>query len=78
MSEREQVQDFLRRGCTVRAAVVAKKLAEREPTDENISLLADVYFQQGLDDDAIALYLRIVKIKAGKSGKKACQSHWIN
>ena len=37
------------------------KLTETEPTTENLTLLADIYMQQGLFDDAAALYLRVVK-----------------
>jgi len=36
-------------------------LIEKEPTSENFTLLADIYMQQGLFDDAKALYLRVVK-----------------
>jgi hypothetical protein len=37
------------------------KLIETEPTPENLNLLADIYMQQGLFDDAAELYLRVVK-----------------
>ncbi|MGO9862342.1 MAG: tetratricopeptide repeat protein [Terriglobales bacterium] len=60
---REIVQAFLAQGKTVRAAVLMIKLVETEPTPENLTLLADIYMQQGLFDDAAALYLRVVKAK---------------
>jgi hypothetical protein len=37
------------------------RLIKTEPTPENLELLADIYMQQGLFDDAKALYLRVVK-----------------
>lgn len=37
------------------------KLVKTEPTPENLELLADIYMEQGLFDDAAALYLRVVK-----------------
>jgi hypothetical protein len=37
------------------------KLTETEPTLENLTLLADIYMEQGLFDDAKELYLRVVK-----------------
>jgi hypothetical protein len=37
------------------------KLVRTEPTPENLTLLADIYMEQGLFDDAAALYLRVVK-----------------
>jgi hypothetical protein len=58
---RELAQAFLAQGKTVRAAALMMKLTETEPTPENLTLLADIYMQQGLFDDAAALYLRVVK-----------------
>ncbi len=37
------------------------KLVRTQPTTENLTLLADIYMQQGLFGDAKALYLRVVK-----------------
>jgi hypothetical protein len=37
------------------------KLTETEPTLESLTLLADIYMEQGLFDDAKELYLRVVK-----------------
>jgi Flp pilus assembly protein TadD len=58
---RELAKAFLAQGKTVRAAALMMKLTETEPTTENLTLLADIYMQQGLFDDAAALYLRVVK-----------------
>ena len=54
-------QYYLAQGQTVRAAALMMKLAETEPTAENLTLLADIYKEQGLFDDAQTLYLRVVK-----------------
>ena len=61
MSIQELARYYLSQGKTVRAAGLMLKLVEMEPTPENLELLADVYMQQGLFDDAAALYLRVVK-----------------
>ena len=61
MSAQEQAQSFLAQGKTVRAAGLMLKLIETQPTDDNLTLLADIYMKQGLFDDAKALYLRVVK-----------------
>jgi len=67
---RELAQAFLAQGKTVRAAALMVKLIETEPTPENLTLLADIYMQQGLFDDAKELYLRVVKseMKANARG----------
>ena len=57
---RELAQAFLGQGKTLRAAAVMRNLIEKEPTPENLELLADIYMEQGLFDDAKALYLRVV------------------
>jgi hypothetical protein len=57
----ELARFFLSQGKTVRAAALMMRLTETEPTPENLELLADIYVQQGLYDDARALYLRVVK-----------------
>jgi hypothetical protein len=62
MSAREKARSFLVQGKTVMAAGLMLKLIEREPTAENLQLLADIYMQQGLFDHAKALYLRVVKM----------------
>jgi Tetratricopeptide repeat len=51
----------LSQGKTVRAAALMLNLIKAEPTPENLELLADIYMQQGLFDDAKELYLRVVK-----------------
>ena len=58
---RELAQAFLAQGKTVRAAALMMNLIKTEPTAENLTLLADIYMQQGLFDDAKELYLRVVK-----------------
>lgn len=45
----------------MRAAGLMLKLIETEPTTENVTLLAEIYTQQGLFDDAANLYLRVMK-----------------
>ena len=57
---RELAQAYLAQGSTVRAAALMIKLIRTEPTPENLELLADIYMEQGLFDDAKALYLRVV------------------
>lgn len=58
---REIAQAFLAQGKTVRAAALMSNLIKTEPTPENLELLAEIYMQQGLFDDAAELYLRVVK-----------------
>ena len=57
----ELARYYLSQGKTVRAAALMMKLIEAEPTPENLELLAEIYMQQGLFDDAAELYLRVVK-----------------
>jgi len=64
---RELAQAFLAQGKTVRAAALMMKLIETEPTPENLTLLADIYMEQGLFDDAKALYLRVVKAELNEA-----------
>ena len=58
---KELAQAFLAQGKTLRAAGLMLEVVERQPTPENLTLLADIYMQQGLFDDAAALHLEIVK-----------------
>jgi pentatricopeptide repeat protein len=62
MTIHELARYFLSQGKTVRAAALMMRLTETEPTPENLELLADIYVQQGLFDDAAELYLRVVKM----------------
>ena len=64
---RELAKAFLAQGKTVRAAALMLNLIETEPTPENLSLLADIYMEQGLFDDAKALYLRVVKAELNEA-----------
>ncbi|HTR24868.1 MAG TPA: tetratricopeptide repeat protein [Terriglobales bacterium] len=57
----ELARYYLAQGKTVRAAAVMMKLVETQPTPQNLELLAEIYMQQGLFDDAAELYLRVVK-----------------
>jgi len=59
---RELAQAFLAQGKMVRAAALMMNLIKTEPTPENLELLAEIYMQQGLFDDAAELYLRVVKM----------------
>lgn len=56
----ELARYYLSQGKMVRAAALMMRLVRTEPTPENLELLADIYMQQGLFDDAKALYLRVV------------------
>ena len=62
MSIHELARYYLSQRQTVRAAGLMIKLVEKEPTPQNLELLADIYLQQGLFDHASALYLRVVKM----------------
>ena len=64
---RELARAFLAQGKTVRAAALMMNLIKTEPTPENLALLADIYMQQGLFDDAAALYLRVVKAELNET-----------
>jgi len=57
----ELARYYLAQGKTVRAAALMMKLVEAHPTPQNLELLAEIYMQQGLFDDAAELYLRVVK-----------------
>jgi len=57
----ELARYYLSQGQTVRAAALMIKLVETQPTPQNLELLAEIYMQQGLFDDAAELYLRVVK-----------------
>lgn len=62
MTIQELARYYLSQGKTVRAAALMMKLTETEPTPENLTLLAEIYAEQGLFDDAAVLYLRVVKM----------------
>jgi Tfp pilus assembly protein PilF len=61
MTMQELARFYLSQGKTVRAAALMIKLVKTEPTPENLELLAEIYMQQGLFEDAKELYLRVVK-----------------
>ena len=62
MTTQELARYYLSQRKTVYAAGLMIKLIETEPTPENLTLLADIYMQQGLFDHAKSLYLRVVKM----------------
>ena len=64
---RELAKAFLAQGKTVRAAGLMLTVIETQPTSENLELLADIYMEQGLFDDAKALYLRVVKAELNEA-----------
>jgi TolA-binding protein len=64
---RELAKAFLAQGKKVRAAALMLNLIKTEPTPENLTLLADIYMEQGLFDDAKALYLRVVKAELNEA-----------
>jgi hypothetical protein len=63
--ERDQARLWLKMGKTCRAAAVAARLVRRDPANENLNLLADVYWEQGLHHDAVGLWLRVVASETG-------------
>jgi hypothetical protein len=63
----ELARYYLSQGKTVRAAAMMMRLIKTEPTAENLTLLADIYMQQVLFDDAKALYLRVVKAELNET-----------
>ena len=60
MSTQELARYYLSQRKTVRAAALMLNLIKTEPTPENLEILADIYMEQGLFDDAKELYLRVV------------------
>jgi Tfp pilus assembly protein PilF len=69
MSVQELARYFLSEGKTVRAAGLMLGVIESEPTAENLSLLADIYVEQGLFNDAKELYLRAMKLEVAGATK---------
>ena len=65
MSTQELAKSFVAQRKTVRAAGLMRMLSETEPTPENLTLLAEIYAEQGLFDDAAALHLRVMKLSGG-------------
>ena len=61
MTIQELARYYLSQGKTVHAAGLMLRVVETEPTPENLTLLADIYMEQGLFEDAQELYLRVVK-----------------
>jgi Tfp pilus assembly protein PilF len=67
---REQAEVYLAEGSLCRAAVVAQEVVKVDPSVANLELLAEIYMQQGLHEDAFDLHVRMVK----KSGRMVAQS----
>jgi len=61
MSIQELARYYLAQGKTVYAAGVMLNLIEKEPSAENLLLLAEIYAKQGLFDKSAALHLRVLK-----------------
>lgn len=61
MSVHERARYYLSQKQTVKAVGLMLRLIKTEPTPENLELLADIYVEQGLFDDAKGLYLQVVK-----------------
>jgi len=57
----ERARAYQLQKLTLRAVGLMQNLVETEPTNENLTLLADLYVEEGLFDDAAALYLQVVK-----------------
>lgn len=70
INAREMAQSFATQGKTVRAAGLMLRLIETEPTPENLTLLAEIYAQQGLYEDAAALHLRVLKLSIDDRGRQ--------
>ena len=61
MTIQELARHYQSQGMTLRAVGLMQNLVETEPTDENLTLLADLYAEEGLFDDAAAIHLELVK-----------------
>ena len=61
MTIHELARYYLSEGKTVKAAGLMLRLIKTEPTPENLTLLADIYLEQGLFDHAKELYLRVMR-----------------
>lgn len=70
MNAREMAQSLAAQGKTVRAAGLMLNLIKTEPTPENLTLLAEIYAQQGLYEDAAALHLRVLKSSMDDGGRQ--------
>lgn len=63
----ERARAYQQQGLTLRAVGLMQNLIDAQPSDENLTFLAELYTQQGLFHDAAALYLRVVKAELGRS-----------
>jgi hypothetical protein len=65
MSPADQAKMFFEHGQSCRAVSIYKKLILTEPTVENMTILAELYMQQGLTEDAIDIHLKMANAKPG-------------
>ena len=65
MSPAQQAQMFMAHGQSCRAVAIYKNLIVTEPTVENMTILAELYMQQGLHEDAIDLHLKMANARTG-------------
>ena len=68
MSPAQTAAMFFEHGQSCRAVSIYKKLILTEPTVENMTILAELYMQQGLHEDAIDLHLVMAKSTAKSAG----------
>lgn len=73
VSQQEQAKLLFEQGKIVRAAVIYKKLIKTEPSADNFNALGEIYLQQGLFDDACAMFARALKLAAKLEPKV-----WVN
>jgi len=65
-SAAERAQIFAAQGQTCRAVAMYRKIVEIDPSAENLTMLAELYAQQGLHEDSVELHLRVVKMGLGR------------
>jgi hypothetical protein len=64
----ERARAYQAQGFTLRAVGLMQNLVEAEPSDDNLTFLADLYAEQGLFDDSAAIHLEL--LKAGLKGSR--------
>jgi len=67
VSPEERAKMYAAQGFLVRAVAMYSKLVETEPTTENLSTLAALYMEEGLHEEAQALYLRVLQMENAKA-----------
>ena len=66
----ERARAYQAQGLTLRAVGLMTNLVEDSPTVENRTYLAELLAEQGLFDDAAALYLHVVEAGLNGTPKK--------